>query len=204
MVGCGMTREQVALVVLALGVGVTGCRRGEVREGPRAAPAKAGVASEAEALDLSPGVPRKPNRFAGDPLWERAAGGGEIDLLRLAQREGAAGLLEGVAVGRSVALTGLAALPHAEDAELALERLCELLESRAKRPGGPELGLLESVHGIVARPPRQREMMARQGYVECLPVTRKLAQARELDPRKRDLASSAAELLVEHREAGRR
>src|SRR5688572_28715586 len=93
-----------------------GCRRPDAAEQANA-PAKQEARRPAAApLDLTPGEPQAPGCFKGDALWQRAEGGAEIDLMRLARREGAAGLLEGLAVGRSVGLTALAALPHAGDA----------------------------------------------------------------------------------------
>src|SRR5688500_484367 len=126
-----------------------GCGRHEVAEQPNAAPARKPAPAAQERLDLSPGEPASPNRFGGDALWQRARGAQEIDLMLLANREGALGLLEGLRVGRSVGLTALAALPHAEDGELALGRLCGLLASGKE----PSLPVLSAVHGIVARPP---------------------------------------------------
>lgn len=124
--------------------------------------------------------------------------------MRLANREGAAGLLEGLSVGRDVGLTALAALPHAEDGELALGRLCELLMGEADEPANPNLAVLRSLHGIVARPPEPREALAASGYAGCLPVMERLAKSPNLDPERHDLASSAAGLLLEHRDAARR
>src|SRR5690606_9521170 len=111
--------------------------------------------------------------------------------------EGASGLLEGVALGHSVGLTALAALPHAADAELALPRLCALLlESRPT----PALSLLRSVHAISARPPTQREPVAPGAHEKCLPAVQRLAERPGLDATRHDLASSTLELLRERRE----
>jgi len=179
-----------------------GCRRHDAAEQANAPakPAASVTPPEAAPLDLTPGEPPAPNRFAGDAQWQRARGGEEIDLMRLAHREGAAGLIEGFAVGRSVGLTALAALPHADDAELALSRLCEeLAHDRA-----PSLPVLRALQGIVARPPEPREALAASGYAECVPVVDRLAKLPSLDPERHDLVSSTAGLLVEHREAARR
>lgn len=177
-----------------------GCGRHEVPEQPNTRPEQKPAPVAQERLDLSPGEPASPNRFGSDALWQRAARAEEFDLMLLAHREGALGLLEGLRVGRSVGLTALAALPHAADGELALSRLCELLASDKD----PSLPVLRALHGIVARPPEPREAIARSGYVECLPVVERLAALQSLAPEKHDLASSAAGLLLEHREAARR
>lgn len=150
-------------------------------------------------IDLTPGsVPN--SRFESDALWQRASKGEEIDLLRVAQREGAAGLLEAVEAGRSPALTALAALPYADDAELALARLCELAHAMGKNPAQP---LVAAIQGIVAEPPNQREPFSVAGYAECLPVMQRIAKLPALDSKRHDLASSATELLIEHRDAAK-
>lgn len=201
--------KMASLVVLVGGcllASAPGCRRHDAAE-QVTAPARQGAGRmEPVALDLSPGEAAAPTRFRNDALWQRARGSAEIDLMRLANREGAMGLLEGLNVGRSVGLTALAALPHADDAELALDRLCELLaresESTSEKP--VSLPVLRSVHGIVARPPRQREALARNGYAGCVPVVTRLARLPKLDAERHDLASSTAGLLLEHRNAARR
>jgi hypothetical protein len=69
--------------------------------------------------------------------------------------------------------------------------------------GQPPLPLLEAVHGIVARPPEQREPFGTSGYAACLPIMRRLAALKSLDAKRHDLASSAVSLLLEHRDASR-
>lgn len=183
-----------------------GCRRNDVAERAHAPANREQGRARGAKLDLTPGVAEGRNRFQGDMLWQRAAGAeaSEIDLVRLANREGAAGLLEGLNVGRTLGLTALAALPHAADAELALDRLCELLKGEGDPSTAPNVALLRSLHGIVARPPAPREALASRGYAGCLPVVERLAKSPNLDPERHDLASSAAGLLIEHRDAARR
>lgn len=212
----------VSLLALA-----PGCRRNDAAERAQAPADRDPARRRAPKLDLSPGAAEGQNRFQGDALWQLAAarvetggptaakagaakagavraGAAEIDWMRLANREGAAGLLEGLDVGRTVGLTALAALPHAPDAELALGRLCELLGGDATAPEDPHLAVLRSLHGIVARPPEPREALATSGYAGCLPVLERLAKAPNLDPERHDLASSALGLLIEHRDAAKR
>ena len=190
-------------VAWSLSLLTLGCRRHDAAEQLNAPPKQTATrpAPAPAPLDLTPGEPQAPNRFKGDALWQRAAGGAEIDLMRLARREGAAGLLEGLALGRSVGLTALAALPHADDGELALSRLCAEL---AQPSTAPSLPVLRALQGIVARPPEPREALATSGYVECVPVVDRLAKLPNLDPERHDLVSSTAGSLVEHREAARR
>jgi hypothetical protein len=118
-----------------------------------------------------------------------------VDLARLAEREGAAGLLEGLELGGTLALTALAALPHADDGELALRRMCELLPAV---PAAELEPLLRAVHGVVARPPRQAEKLDPEGYVACGAALDRLVQAGGLSPAMRDLALSAQQLVGEH------
>lgn len=211
----------VSLLALA-----PGCRRNDAAERAQAPADRDPARRRAPKLDLSPGAAEGQNRFQGDALWQLAAarvetggpsaakagaakagavraGAAEIDWMRLANREGAAGLLEGLDVGRTVGLTALAALPHAPDAELALGRLCELLGGDATAPEDPHPAVLRSLHGIVARPPEPREALATSGYAGCLPVVERLTKA-PLDPERHDLASSALGLLIEHRDAAKR
>ncbi|HEU5074643.1 MAG TPA: hypothetical protein VFU02_10725 [Polyangiaceae bacterium] len=181
------------------------CRRNDVAERAHAPANREQGPARAVDIDLTPGEPAGDNRFRNDPLWQRAGvEHAEIDLMRLANREGAAGLLEGLSVGRNVGLTALAALPHAEDGELALSRLCELLAHPGDQRLNPSLPVLRSVHGIAAQPPEQREALAASGYAGCVPVIERLAKLPNLDAERHDLASSAAASLVEHRDAARR
>ena len=174
------------------------CHRGERPGG--SPPAASRTAPARPAIDLTPGEPEKGGHFGSDRLWRRARAGEPHDLAALARREGALGLLEGLEVGRSVALTALAALPHAEDAELALERLCELLE---ERDGDPREPILLCVHAIVAEPPPQAEELDNSGYIGCLSVMRKLARPGVLEGTHHDLAESSVELIEEHRDAAK-
>jgi len=187
----------VAWAVVAWSL-LAGCRRGDVAErvsepGPNErAPAR-------KPLDLTPGAAPGEHRFGSDPWWQRARGGHEFDLLRLAEREGAVGLLEGVEVGHGIALTAFLALPSAEDAELALPRLCELLQ---QMQDAPNAALLECIRDIAGRPPTQREPLAPGAHAQCLPVVERLRKTR-LDPVRHDLATSAVQLLLEHRDAAK-
>lgn len=199
------TASSVAWAGLCLVALAPGCRGNDLAERANVPANREQGRPESVEIDLTPGEAAGANRFRNDPLWQRAgAGHAEIDLMRLANREGAAGLLEGLRVGRSVGLTALAALPYAEDAELALNRLCELLARPGDQPPNPNLAVLRSVHGIAARPPRQREALAASGYAACVPVIQRLVKLPNLDAERHDLASSAAGSLLEHRDAARR
>jgi hypothetical protein len=188
-----MRRGSFWLVLLLGATGVSACR---AKDAP--APAKPGesaVAAPAASSVVAPAPAAPAPAFVEDALWKQAGRGDPIDLARLAAREGAAGLLEGVEAGGAVGRTALAALPIADDGELALGRLCEIL---ARTPSDQIEPVLRAVHGIVARPPAQRERVDATGYRACAPVVTALAARSDLAAPLRDLASSAREALVEH------
>jgi hypothetical protein len=156
-------------------------------------PALSRVAPETVKVpDLSPGPPPSPSRRSSDVLWREAGRGDVVDLERLANREGALGLLDGVSEGRDVGLTALLALPHADDAELALARLCAILGVV------PSRAVLSSVHGIVARLPEPTERLDPGGMAACGPALSRIAAAPDQAPADRDLAQSALVLIAEH------
>jgi hypothetical protein len=167
-------------------------------QGPAAS--QSAPAASVRIPDLAPGPPASPSPLVDDALWKEAQGGDIIDLERLATREGAAGLLQGVEVGGSVGLTGLLALPHADDAELALSRLCEILAHVVPTKAA---SVLRAVHGIIARPPPQAERLDLDGYRSCAPVLEEVSRNAAISPAERDLASSAYSLLGEHTGRGR-
>jgi hypothetical protein len=93
--------------VCAIALGLAAACAADPRPGPLPAPHAAAAAARQEPSDLpllEPGGPDTPTALAEDALWLRASAGDPIDLQRLADREGAAGLLAGVAVGRSIGL----------------------------------------------------------------------------------------------------
>jgi len=185
---------------LLVGLVAGGCRCGrgesEVKPGSSApGPASSATAPGISVPRLLPGPPSRPSPLSSDRLWTEAAGGDSVDLARLADREGAAGLLEGLELGGTPALTALGALPEAEDGELALRRLCELLPAV---PEGELEPLLRAVHGVVARPPRQAEKLDPGAYTACGGVLDRLVQSGALSPSLRDLALSARQLVAEH------
>jgi hypothetical protein len=188
-----------ALAALSLSFVVLGCRQQEGGDAPRP-PVKLQPTPPKITLDLRPGAPKRASRFTRDPLWSAAAQLGEIQLLRLADREGAGGLMEGLAEGRSVALTALAALPYASDAALALPKLCSRDGLVTQQPSLP---VLTSIQGISGQPPQPQEPVAPGARPACLSSLQELLKRGGLAPALHDLASSAAELLREHRDAAR-
>lgn len=125
-----------------------------------------------------------------DPLWRQASTADALDLARLADREGALGLLREVETSAARRATALLALPHADDAELALRGLCQLLEKR------PETAVAQAVVGIVSRPPRARERWDPSGLRSCRPVLERLSRSEAATLR--DLGSSGLARLDEH------
>lgn len=195
------------MAALGAGVGVAvalggACGRERAPASPDLAAAEpavasASVASGADSVavpSLDPGPPARPTPLASDALWTRAAGGDPIDLERLANREGSRGLLEGFDAGGTLALTALAALPAADDAPLALGRLCAVLPRVKPAAVGP---LLVAVQAIASRVPAPAERVDPRGASSCRPVLDALAASSGVAPHDRDLASSARAMLDE-------
>ncbi|MDC0676339.1 thiamine biosynthesis protein [Sorangium atrum] len=173
----------VALSLLA----PLGCRR-EQGSAPRAAEAPASAAA-------SPSLaPRPPSPRLTDPRWRLAAGDDPLECARLAEAEGAAGLLAALDDGGDIALTALRALPYADDADLALGPLAE----RARAASGPPLPpLLEALLGIAGRPARPREPLDPDGARSAAAALVELSGRRDLPSDQRALAISAARALAE-------
>lgn len=137
---------------------------------------------------------RPPSPRATEPLWIRARDEDLLERARLAEAVGAAGLLLGFSDGGETAETALLALPHADDADIALRRLGEaaLAADAASLPG-----LLEAIHGIAGRPARAREPLDPEGARACGEAMVSLAGRASLPREARALAVSAARALAE-------
>jgi hypothetical protein len=186
-----VTRRGVCAIALLM---ASGCAA-EPRSGQVPALQPSAVAREpaqSKLPVLEPGAPDEPTPLASDLLWQRAAAGDPIDLQRLADREGATGLLAGVAAGRSIGLTALSALPYAEDGELALDRLCSLA---LRVTGGGRRALLVAIHGVIAAIPPDRERLAAEMLRACAGQLGQLATDPGLARADRDLAQSARTAL---------
>jgi hypothetical protein len=125
---------------------------------------------------------------ATEPVWRGAVGGDPMDLERLAVRQGAQGLLEWVREGGTMGRTALAALPYADDAEGALEVLCDWSE---RAHGDARRALLAAVHAIVTRPEPHGERLDAPGRERCRRALTRLNSDHGLDPGLRDLAQGA-------------
>jgi hypothetical protein len=129
-----------------------------------------------------------------EELWRRAQDGDAVDLARLADREGALGLLEGLEEGGPVALTALQALPFADDAEAAYERLSEILRQIDPVESPP---FLIAIGGIARRPVRQTEPVDPPGLRSCASALLALAKRADLPKNVRASAISSLRLLAE-------
>lgn len=136
----------------------------------------------------------KESERAKDELWHRAGEGDPLDLARLADREGAGGLLEGLEEGGAVGRTALEALPFAEDADAALQRLGEIVRQIDPGESGP---IVRSITGIALRPRRQTEPTDPAGLRSCAAALLDLAQKTSLAKTVRAPAISALRLLSE-------
>jgi hypothetical protein len=172
----------IAAVILLLWSGGLGACRGK-DSAPDAAPPPNLFAQ-----------PAKESERTRDELWRRALDGDPIDLARLADREGAGGLLEGLEEGGPIGLTALAALPSADDADAAYQRLGEIVRQLDPTATAPVLG---AIIDIAARPRRQTEPLDPPGLRSCAEVLLKLAEQKSLPKTVRAQAISALRLLAE-------
>jgi hypothetical protein len=136
----------------------------------------------------------KESERAKDALWRRAGDGDQIDLARLADREGAGGLLEGLEEGGAIGRTALEALPFADDADAAFQRLGEILQQIDPGESGP---IVRTITGIALRPRRQTEPLDPPGLRSCAAALLDLAQKTSLAKTVRGPAISALRLLSE-------
>lgn len=133
-----------------------------------------------------------------DPRWLQAsstAGEDPLERARLAVSAGAAELLEGIADGGDTAVTALAALPYADDADLALGPLAEL--ARRGAGVGGRRRVLVAILGIAGRPRQPREPLDPEGARRCGELLLTMAADHALPRDERSLALSAARALAE-------
>lgn len=146
-------------------------------------------------LDLTGDAPW-PAPYDSDPLWRRAAGGGDFERARLAQRESAASLLSALSLGGSLGRTALAALPYASDRAEVVGQLCELALGTTTPPSAPTSGwLLDTLVDALAHAPRTEEFVDPAADARCASGLRQLAE-RGGSPEDRDRALGALSLLA--------
>jgi hypothetical protein len=129
-----------------------------------------------------------------DDLWSRALGGDPLDLARLADREGAGGLLEGLEEGGPIGLAALAALPFANDGETAYQRLGEIVRQLDPAATGP---VVQAIVDMAVRPRRQAEPLDPPGMRSCAEALLALAEKKSAAKSIRAPAISALRLLAE-------
>ncbi len=166
----------LALLILAL----VSCRHKNAEDGP-------------PALSLSV-QSAKPSERTKDELWQRALGHDPIDLARLADREGAGGLLLGLEEGGAIGRAALESLPFADDAEAAYQRLGELLRQIDPGESGP---VVRAISGIALRPRKQAEPIDPPGLRSCAESLLDIANRKNLAKSVRAPAISALRLLAE-------
>lgn len=159
----------------------------------------AGCRSKQDAGDASPppslgADAAEESERSKEALWRRAVEGDPIDLARLADREGAGGLLEGLEEGGPIGLAALAALPFADDADAAYQRLGEIVQQLDPAATGP---VLQAIVDIAARPRRQTEPIDPAGLRSCGEALLSLAKRKSLAKNVRAPAISALRRLAE-------
>jgi hypothetical protein len=178
---------KLALVAaLSLVVGCSPSRR-ETTASPSAT-ASAAIAGAPAAS------PTASSARASDARWIAARDEDPAAVMRLAAVEGASGLLDGLADGGETAATALRALPHADDADVALGRLGALL---AAAPGEQQAALLTTILAIAGEPRRQREALDPEGARSCFEALIALAARADARRENRVIAVSAARALAE-------
>jgi hypothetical protein len=138
--------------------------------------------------------PAKESERAKDDLWRRAASQDPMDLARLAEREGAGGLLEGLEEGGPLGLVALDALPFADDAEVAFQRLGEIVRQIDPVESSP---VVSAITAIALRPRRQTELLDPPGLRSCAQALLDVAQKKSLAAAVRAKAITALRLLSE-------
>lgn len=176
-----------------LGLGAIGCSSNHLDPQPPPPPSTA-AAPLVSVTAASSAMPRAPSPRESDPRWLLARDADPAERARLAVEVGAAGLLEGVEDGGEIEATALAALPFADDAEIALGRLAEItLEVGPTR----RRSLLGAILAVAGQPRRQRDPLDPEGVRRCGQILLRLAATADLARPDRVLAVSAARALAE-------
>ncbi len=134
-----------------------------------------------------------------DPRWLAARDEDPLEKARLAEAVGAAELLAGVGDGGDTAETALAALPFADDAEIALGPLADRIATPDASGATSRRRILATILAIAGQPRRQREPLDLEGGRRCGQVLLRLAADASLPREERALAVSAARALAERR-----
>jgi hypothetical protein len=142
-------------------------------------------------LDLTGDAPW-PAPYDTDPLWRRAATGGDFERARLAQRESSTTLLTALTRGGSLGRIALAVLPYASDRAEIIGPLCDLTLG----PSSPTSSwLIDTLFEAIAHAPRTEESVDRAAEARCADTLRQLAEQTGGSPEDRDRALGALSLL---------
>ena len=173
-------------LLLALACVPDAARRGQ------AGHEQAAGSAERPALDLTRDA-AWPAAYDSDPVWRRAASGGDFERARLARSAGAAALLVALSEGGSLGRTALAALPYAPDRRDVVGRLCAL----ALGPVAPTSSwLLGTLYEAIANGPRTEESVDSGADALCANQLRQLSERADVSPEDRDRALGAISLLA--------
>lgn len=171
---------------------IFGCSPGS--RGGEPTPAASPGISGASAASSPPAIAKPPSPRLSDPRWIQARDEDPLERARLAEAVGAAELLLALDDGGLIAETALAALPFADDADIALGPL----GIRALVAAPPELlPLLEVILAIAGKPARPREPLDPEGARACAEAMLTIASRMTLPREPRALAVSAARALAE-------
>lgn len=183
----GRRLSRWAVLAIAAGGFVISCRGGERRVAGLTPPP----------TDLVPSAAVRPgSSLAGVERWQRvlAEPDDPIELDRLATSEGASGLLVGLEEGGAVGLAALRALPRADDAEIALGRLAEILLQADARALPP---VIDAVEGVALQPLAQCEKLDPLGQHAVFDALVAVAKRGDLPKPTRARAVSVARLLAQ-------
>lgn len=185
--GAGRGWARWAVLAAASAGFVLSCRDGERRVAGLSPPP----------ADLVPSAAVRPgSSLATVERWQRALAEPDdpVELDRLAIAEGASGLLAGLEEGGAVGLAALRALPRADDAEVALGRLAEILVQADARSLPP---VIDAIEGVALRPLAQRERLDPLGAHASFDALVAVAKRTSLPKPTRARAVSVARLLAQ-------
>jgi hypothetical protein len=186
---------RVTLAVFGLlALALLGCSPGSRRGEPPPAASPGSSAVGGPPASAQPLAPKPPSPRLSDPLWIRGSDEDPLERARLAEAIGASELILGLDDGGQVANTALAALPFADDADIALGKL----GSMALTAGPAELlPILEAILAIAGKPARPREPLDPEGARACGAAMLTVASRTSLPREPRSLAVSVARALAE-------
>jgi hypothetical protein len=182
-----------ALLALATGASCAACARGPSLAVPREPGA---VLAQSAAPGVAPSAAPAPpphTRRRDDPGWIAARDADPAEKARLARAVGAAELLGALGDPGEVPEVALAALPYADDRDIALGPLAE----RARTEPGRRHRLLVAILAIAGEPRGSREPLDPEGARRCGDILVAFARDAAVAREDRVLAVSALRALAE-------